>query len=346
VASQRTTAGGGLKQRIEVLERDNRRLSEAKDVLKRYVGEIANSCPKVKKELTDVKWELEKLKGKSEPLPPQTSLFSCPGAEVIGQPTKRSSPAAETRPLEASAEFNSLKTSDLLHRLRPSPTESSCLLLRLPMTLSIRFASTAKICQAPQNRDDALTAVLKNFYGHSAPMSASSSWSSPRRAKAVRQWAVISGDESKPIPCCALLLACKSRRYIEELVLSSGPGDIVIDSAFDRDSVLQFISACDGAEFSLTLSNVFEIKLLCDEWSVSGMSIRQKVIEFIEHLPSGESLWLRRLLFRLGRGLSTSETEDLLRCNLVSLVCDPAALDIPAAILSRIIDFRSYEGRR
>jgi hypothetical protein len=45
-------------------------------------------------------------------------------------------------------------------------------------------------------------------------------------------------------------------------------------------------------------------------------------------------LCLRRLLFRLGRGLSTSEAEDLLRCNLVGLVCDPTALDSLAAILS------------
>jgi hypothetical protein len=128
--------------------------------------------------------------------------------------------------------------------------------------------------------------------------------------------------------------------------LGSGPGDIVIDSGFDRNSVIQFISACEGADFSLTLSNVFETELLCNEWSVSGKLIRQKVIEFIEHPLSGKSLWLRRLLFRLGRGLSTSEAEDLLRCNLVSLVCDSAALDIPAAILSRVIDFRSYEGQR
>jgi hypothetical protein len=141
------------------------------------------------------------------------------------------------------------------------------------------------------------------------------------------------------------LLARKSRRYLEDLVLGSGPGDIVIDSTFDRDSVIQFISACEGADFSLTLSNVFEIELLCGEWSVSGKRIRQKVIEFIEHPPSGQSLWLRRPLFWLGRGLCTSEAEDLLRCNLVSLVCDSATLDIPAGILSRIIDFRSYEGR-
>jgi hypothetical protein len=135
---------------------------------------------------------------------------------------------------------------------------------------------------------------------------------------------------------------------MEQLVLGPdpGPGDIVIDSTFCRNSVVQFISACEGTDFSLTLSNVFEIELLCDESSVSGKSIREKVTEFNEHPPSGQSLWLRRLLFRLGRGLSTSEAEELLRRNLVSLVCDPAALDIPAAILSQIIDFRSYDGRR
>jgi hypothetical protein len=48
-----------------LLERDDQRLSEANKVVKRYVGEVANCCPKVKKELTDLKWELEKLKGKS-----------------------------------------------------------------------------------------------------------------------------------------------------------------------------------------------------------------------------------------------------------------------------------------
>jgi hypothetical protein len=170
--------------------------------------------------------------------------------------------------------------------------------------------------------------------------------SSSRRAQAIRQRAIISGHESEPIPFSLLVLARKSRRYLEELVLGSGPGGIVIDPTFDPNPVLQFISACQRPDFSLTLSNVFEIELLCDEWSVPGKPIRQKAIEFIKHSPSGQTLWLRRLLFRLGRGLPTSEAEDLLRCNLVGLVCDPAALDIPAAILSRIIDFRSYEGRR
>jgi hypothetical protein len=129
------------------------------------------------------------------------------------------------------------------------------------------------------------------------------------------------------------LFAAKSRRYLEGLVLGSGPIDIVIHSPFDRDSVVEFIAASEGADFSLTQSNVFEIELLCDEWSVAGKSIRRKVNEFIEHPPSGQSLWLCRLLFRLGRGLSSCEAKDRLRRNLVGLVGESASLEIPAAIL-------------
>jgi hypothetical protein len=62
---------------------------------------------------------------------------------------------------------------------------------------------------------------------------------------------------------------------------------IVINSTFDRDSMTAFIAACEGADFSLTQSNVFEVELLCDEWSVAGKSIRHQVTEFIERAPSG-----------------------------------------------------------
>jgi hypothetical protein len=112
--------------------------------------------------------------------------------------------------------------------------------------------------------------------------------------------------------------------------------NIVIESKSDWDSVVQFIAACERANFSLTLWNAFEMELLCDMRPVFGKSIRQKVTEFMEHPPSGQSLWLLRLLFPLGRELSTSDAEELLHCNLVSLVGNRAALEIPAAILTRI----------
>jgi hypothetical protein len=161
----------------------------------------------------------------------------------------------------------------------------------------------------------------------------------------IRQSVIISGREDEPIPFSPLLFALKSGRYLEELLLGSGSSDIVIDHGFDRDSVVQFIAACESGDFDLTLANVFEIEVLCDQWSVNGKSIRQKLAAFIQHPPSSQSLCLRRLLFRLCRGLFTTEAEDSIRCNLISLICDSAALEIPAAVLSRIVDFREYEGR-
>jgi hypothetical protein len=109
--------------------------------------------------------------------------------------------------------------------------------------------------------------------------------------------------------------------------------------------VVEFVAVRQGADVSLTDSNLFEIGLLCDERSVGGKSIRQKVSGFIEHPPSGETLWLPRRWFPLGRDPLTSEADDFLRCNLVNLIYDSAALEISAVILSRIIGFGSSEGR-
>jgi IS1 family transposase len=173
-------------------------------------------------------------------------------------------------------------------------------------------------------------------------MSSSSSSASPLcRAQAIRQYAIVAGQEDRPIPFSALLFAAKSRRYLAELVVGSGSSDIVIDSVFDRDSVIRFICACQGGDFSVTKSNVSEIELLCDEWEVVGKSIRKKISELIER----ENLHLTRLLFRLSRGLAASEAENLLRRNLIDFVSDTAALEIPAAVLVRIIDFSEYSGR-
>jgi hypothetical protein len=97
------------------------------------------------------------------------------------------------------------------------------------------------------------------------PMSLSSFSFSLRKAETIRRHAVISGHESEPILFSPLLFAATCRRYLEELVLGSGPNDIIIDSTFDRDSVIQFISACQGDDFSLTQSNIFEMEILCDE---------------------------------------------------------------------------------
>jgi hypothetical protein len=133
---------------------------------------------------------------------------------------------------------------------------------------------------------------LKKLNGHSKSMSSASRLSG--RAEAVRQCAIISGHESEPIPFSRLLFAELCRRYLAELVLGSGPGDIVMGSAFQRDSVIQFIAACQVADFLLTALNVFEVELLCDMWEVRGKRIQKAISGMIEHPPNGKSLELSR----------------------------------------------------
>jgi hypothetical protein len=60
------------------------------------------------------------------------------------------------------------------------------------------------------------------------------------------------GRESEPIPFSLLQFTKKSRRYLQEVALGSGRGDIVIDSWFGRDSVLQFISTVQGSGIDTT----------------------------------------------------------------------------------------------
>jgi hypothetical protein len=176
-------------------------------------------------------------------------------------------------------------------------------------------------------------------------MSALSPSTSSRLGKATRQNAMISGHVSDPIHLSPLTCIQTPRRYLEELVLGSGPSDIVIDSMSNRDSVTQLMAACQGGDLNLKLANVLEIEFLCDEWSVHGKSIRKKLSGFIEHGPGGQGLWLRRLLFRLSRCLESSKAEAPLRSRLVDFVGESAAFEIPAAVVPRIVDRRAYESR-
>jgi chromosome segregation ATPase len=60
-----------LNQRIEVLEQENRRLSEANEVMKREIGEVSNCCSKVTKlerDLATLKEEIKAIQGKQVPL--------------------------------------------------------------------------------------------------------------------------------------------------------------------------------------------------------------------------------------------------------------------------------------
>jgi hypothetical protein len=74
--------GDRVKQRIEMLEKENRRLSEANEVMKRAVGEVSDCCPKVKKDVTNLERELAKLKEEIRIMRPKADPLAPPGADV------------------------------------------------------------------------------------------------------------------------------------------------------------------------------------------------------------------------------------------------------------------------
>jgi hypothetical protein len=161
--------------------------------------------------------------------------------------------------------------------------------------------------------------LLNKLSGGARIMSASAPSSSSRRAQGIRKALSLkvkqaiqfrfrlsslpeSPDDISSSLCCALARATSSRAL--------------------PSTVIQCISVIHGSDIELSVSNVFEIDLLCDERSMTGKWLRQKIAGFMEHPWSGESLLLRRLLFRLSRGMFTSEAEDSLHSDLVSFVGD------------------------
>jgi regulator of replication initiation timing len=74
---------GGLKQRIEVLGQENWRLTKANEVVKQHTGAaVAEGSAKVKKDLRDLKRELEKWKEELRALRSKAEPLAAPSADV------------------------------------------------------------------------------------------------------------------------------------------------------------------------------------------------------------------------------------------------------------------------
>jgi hypothetical protein len=84
-----------------VAEQDNQHLSEANEVLKQDVGEVADCSPKVKKE-SDPKWELEKPKEEIRGASPAGGRCSCsaaPARKSSGSPPNAVLPPPKPAPV-------------------------------------------------------------------------------------------------------------------------------------------------------------------------------------------------------------------------------------------------------
>jgi hypothetical protein len=94
-----------MKQRIDVLEQENRRLSAANEVVKQDIGDVYECCPKVKKDIMNLEWELAKLKDEMRATRRKAELLAPPAADVAVPPAPKAADAAR-KPLSSSSPRN------------------------------------------------------------------------------------------------------------------------------------------------------------------------------------------------------------------------------------------------
>jgi outer membrane murein-binding lipoprotein Lpp len=82
-----------LELRVEVLEHENRRLTEGNEVVKRGIGDVSDCRPKVKKDLMNLERELAQLKEEMRATRPKAELAP-PSADATVTPAPASSAPA------------------------------------------------------------------------------------------------------------------------------------------------------------------------------------------------------------------------------------------------------------
>jgi hypothetical protein len=107
----------GLKQRIEMLEQETQQLSGANKIMKRDIGEVSECCQKVRKDFTDLKQKLGKLKEKRRAMRLKTESFAPPRADAAVSPSSKSlasviqAPVARKPPSSSSYSMSSSSIS-------------------------------------------------------------------------------------------------------------------------------------------------------------------------------------------------------------------------------------------
>jgi hypothetical protein len=88
------------------------------------------------------------------------------------------------------------------------------------------------------------------------------------------------------------------------------------------------------------LDNVFEFRVLCDEWLVEP-GIRKMVTDFLD--SHAEDLLIPGLLFQLKRGPPSKTDEASLCDRLMDFIDNPRLPNLPLEVLDRVIDFSRYQ---
>ena len=158
-----------------------------------------------------------------------------------------------------------------------------------------------------------------------------------------RRVRVVFGGEEFEVDATAFM-EC-SARYKDELLDGkrdfSAPVNVMANVT--RESLLEFISLCQGGSVELTFSNAGDLWLLADEWGVGELS--EAASQFVN--KHGGEVLLDALLKRVRNNESTQEMEVLVNRDFLKLCGNRYWLEngwkLGLALLARVLAVNDYE---
>ena len=158
-----------------------------------------------------------------------------------------------------------------------------------------------------------------------------------------RRVRVVFGGEEFEVDATAFIEG--SARYKDELL--DGKRDfsapVNVKANVTRESLLEFISLCQGGSVELTFSNAGDLWLLADEWGVGELS--EAASQFVN--KHGGEVLLDALLTRVRNNESTQEMEVLVNRDFLKLCANRYWLEngwkLGLALLARVLAMNDYE---
>jgi hypothetical protein len=120
-------------------------------------------------------------------------------------------------------------------------------------------------------------------------------------------------------------------------LLAQSTSLLTIETKVHRDTVIQFIGACQLREYSVTAQNANELVLLCDEWEVPVVG--DEVREIIAAPENGQNMLLPSIRFMFEHGIDTSRLENQLHDRFIDFIDQNLIFDLPISILARVIKY-------
>jgi hypothetical protein len=110
---------------------------------------------------------------------------------------------------------------------------------------------------------------------------------------------------------------------------------ITLSEDVSRDTVVEFIKACQMKPYSISVRNAHELSYLSQAWEVDVVA--QEVCKFLEEPSNALEHLIPSILFRLRHGEATDDLERVLRSNFLALVRRGDLHKLPLNLLERVI---------